>query len=286
LPVEDGVSYDFRLRYVKKDGSRGPWGATETEVVEGKIAPPANVTGFYVYQVQSVVTATWTWGADLDLAGYEIRYGEIGCAWSEAFTLNGTFKGSTFTTTEVPPGRWDFLLKAIDTSGNYSETEARKTFQVYSFYEILSQIEQWPLWAGTLTNYVRNPITGNLNPADQALANANNFELFDHYVVDPYPGSSYLAPEIDLGADKAVRAYSRIISNLGPGESGSNSPGLEVDYSLDTGSPPERGYDGFDPWTIGYLTARYVKAQVANDNTVGVVRLTRFQPVIDLSEAI
>jgi len=276
VPVEDGLSYQFRLRYVKNDLSRGGWCATVTEVVEGKTAPPANVTGFNVYQIGNVVTAKWVAIADLDLAGYEIRYGAADVPWADAIQVNGGFSGTTFTTTEVPPGTWDFLIKAVDTTGNFSAVEARKSFTVYSFYQILSALTSWPLWPGTLTNFICNPRTGNLNPDDQDIPSGNDFDVFDNYVVNPYAESSYEAPEIDLGADEAVRAWARMNANLGPGETGPNSPALSLDYKLDGGA-----YDGFESWVLDFLTGRYVKAKVTVDNTSGAMRLTDFQPVMD-----
>jgi hypothetical protein len=276
MPVTDGQSYDFRLRYVKKDGSRGPWGATETEVVEGKTAPPADVTGFYVMQVENVITALWTAIPDLDRASYEIRYGEVGEPWSAGILVNGEYKGNSFTTTNLPPGTWDVMIKALDTSGNYSTNEARKTFQVFQFYAILSSVERRPLWEGTLVNLVRNPLTGNLNPDDQDIPDGDDFDVFDNYVVNPYSEISYTSPEIDLGSDEVARAWARIYSNLGPGETGTKKPLLSLDYKLAGGA-----YDGFESWGIGYFEGRYVKFKLFVDPAVGVLRLTGFQPTID-----
>jgi hypothetical protein len=283
LPVEDGASYDFRLRYVRKDGSRGPWTATQTHVVEGKTAPPENVIGFNVYQIQSVVKFSWTKNPDQDIAGYELRYGAVGIAWDDAMPLPGqeegeptTMDATSFSTVDLPPGTMDYLIKAIDTSGNYSLAATRKQFKVMNFYEILLDDAYAPLWPGTLTNYVRNPLTGNLNPADQALANENNFDLFNHYVVNPYSTSSYEPPEIDMAADISLRAWSRIYSQLGPGEGGVNAPTLYFDYK-----PAAGAYAGFAEWTIGSVVARYLKFKLTNDNTAGLVKLTNFQPVLD-----
>jgi hypothetical protein len=276
MPVTDGQSYNFRLRYVKKDGPRGPWGATETEVVEGKTSSPADVTGFYVMQAENMITALWTSIPDLDRAGYEIRYGEVGGSWEVGILANGEYKGSMFTTTNIPPGTWDVMIKALDTSGNYSAAEARRTLQIYQFYTVLSSQEQRPLWGGTLVNLVRNPLTGNLNPDDQDIPDGDDFDVFDNYVVNPYSDISYTAPEIDLGSDKVARAWARIYSNLGVGETGIKAPALSLDYKLDGGA-----YDGFESWGIGYFEGRGVKFRLSIDPAVGILRLTGFQPTID-----
>ena len=276
LPVEDGQVYDFRLRYVKKDGSRGPWGATVTEIVEGKLAPPSNVTGFNVNQAQTVIIASWAQIPDLDRAGYEIRLVAVGSTWAAGTKINGDFHGTMFTTTNVVPGTWDFMIKAIDTSGNYSTTEARKTLQIFQFYTALSEIEHFPLWLGTKTNCSRNPMTGNLNPDDQDIQGGDEFNVFDKYVDNPYATMSYEALEIDLGSDEVGRVWARTYSDLGPGEGGVNTPALSIDYKAAGGA-----YDGFEPWVFGLINGRYVKVMVTFTAATGLCRLTNFQPVID-----
>ncbi|MFA5381856.1 MAG: hypothetical protein WC356_01735 [Candidatus Micrarchaeia archaeon] len=276
LPVTDGQSYDFRLRYVKKDGSRGPWCTTETHVVEGKTADPSDVTGFIVMQMENQIEAEWTLVPDKDVPTYEIRYGEVGIDWDYAAVVNGKYSGSTFNTTKVPFGTWDFLIKAIDTSGNYSATAARVTLQVYQFYTIISQTQQAPLWAGTLINCVRNPQTGNINPSMQPATIDDYFDCLFGYCHNPYEEYSYETPEIDLGSDETARLWARIQSNLGPGETGNKPPQLSVDYKLTAGA-----YDGFEDWSIGYLQARYVKSKIAHQAADGLRRITGFQPVID-----
>jgi hypothetical protein len=245
-------------------------------VVEGKTAKPSDVTGFVVMQVESIVTALWTAIPDMDLAGYEVRYGVTSCTWDEADVVNGAYNGTTFSTTNIPPGTWDILIKAIDTSGNYSDNEARKTFQAFQFYSVLSAISEAPLWAGTLTNYIRNPLTGYLNPDDQDIPDGDDFDVFNSYVVNPYATMSYAPAEVDLLSDEVARLWSRIYSNLGPGETGSNSPQLSIDYKLDGGA-----YDGFEDWTVGFLEARYVKSKVTVTAAEGLRRLTDMQVTMD-----
>lgn len=77
--VEDGVAYDLRVRSVNIMGVRSdnsdPWAATVTShTVAGKTAIPADVTGFTAQQNGNVVVLKWNQVADVDLAGYEIRF--------------------------------------------------------------------------------------------------------------------------------------------------------------------------------------------------------------------
>jgi hypothetical protein len=40
MPVEDGVEYNFQLRYIKTDNTVGPWTEVETHTVEGRTYTP------------------------------------------------------------------------------------------------------------------------------------------------------------------------------------------------------------------------------------------------------
>ncbi|OGP69694.1 MAG: hypothetical protein A2Y80_02200 [Deltaproteobacteria bacterium RBG_13_58_19] len=278
VAVEDGVSYDFRLRYVKGDGSRGPWGATQTHIVEGKTAPPEDVTGFNIYQVKEQVNWAWNRNPDLDIEGYIIAYGAVGVTKAEAIIITEVMLGTSYNSPMVPPGTWDFLIWARDTSGNDSANVTRKSFKVVSFYQTLADVPQFSLWPGTLTNLVRDPMTGHLHPQSQADSGANDLNMFDYYVYDPYAEMSYESPEIDLGEDMAARSWARIYDQLGPGESGSIEPILYFDYKPDGGS-----YGGWTEWSIGPFMGRYAKDKISMQAADGLRKLTDFEPVIDKS---
>lgn len=279
LPVEDGVEYNLRFRYVKSNNRRGDWCNTYTHTVEGKTAPPNDVLGLVVYQIDSAVTAEWSPVPDLDWAYYEIRYGDVGCAWDDGVVANGTFSGTSFTTTTIPSGVWDIMIKAVDSFGNYSTNPGRKTFNVYSFYTVLLERLASPSWAGTLTNFVRDPLTGYLNPESQDSASGNDNNWVDYYCHNPYATSVYEGTEIDLGSDLSVRLWARIYADLGPSVVGTDHPQLSIDYKVDGGS-----YDGFEDWSIGLLTGRYIKYKVTIDNSGnGPSVLKNLDLVVDVS---
>jgi hypothetical protein len=280
VPVEDGISYDFRLRFVKKDGSRGPWTDIETHVVVGKTAPPNDVTSFFAYQSEAVINLSWSQVPDLDLAGYEIRYGTTAIDWADAIPLSQVLKGTTITSALIPPGTWDIMIKAIDTSGNYSTNENRKSLVITNSYLIISSAESSPAWLGTLTNFVRNPFTGNLNIDSPSLATGNNFNVFNSYIYNPCTISTFIAPEIDISFDDDVRVWGYINSNLGPGETGLANPSMGLDYRTESGS-----YDGYETsWGVGLVTGRYFKTEVVNRSTIGVARIAGFRSVIDAKQ--
>jgi predicted phage tail protein len=89
----------------------------------GKTAPPANVTGFdAVIDPNIGVTLIWDRIADLDLDSYEVREGAI---WNTATPL-GQVKGTSLKLGLIQEAATTYLIKALDTSGNYSTNEASR----------------------------------------------------------------------------------------------------------------------------------------------------------------
>lgn len=106
---------------VNSVGTQSVGFATGTITALGKSAPPANVTGFEsVIDPNIGVTLVWDRVADLDLDAYEIRQGGT---WNTA-TVLGQVKGTSFKLGLIQEAATTYLIKALDTSGNYSTTAA------------------------------------------------------------------------------------------------------------------------------------------------------------------
>jgi len=278
-PVEDGETYDFALRYVTIAGDRGAWGATQTHSVAGKTAAPADVTGFSASQNGDVVNFRWNQVPDLDLEGYEIRFGPVGGTFADATPLTEVTRGTAITNAQVPPGTWTFHIVAIDTSGNRSLNPTTATATIAATFDIILESEQAPRWHGTLTGFVRH-YTGVLAPDSTSLAGDLGWETFDQFVPNPVAQAVYEAPEQDVGFDDTVRVWADVASALGPGETtGVADPSYEIDYRLAAGA-----YDGFEPWTIGNVDARFVKQRIVLATAKGVAKITGFKPTVDLKE--
>ena len=256
-----------------------------------------------------MVTAKWTAVLDKDLAGYEIRYIEFdedaAVTWEGAVAtgpeglINGTFSGTTFTTTEAKTGTWVFMIKAIDTSGNYSLNAMSQQFTVNAIYQILYNERAWPLWKGTLTGCVRDPMTGFVYPESQDVPIPDNNNWIDYYCYNPVAESIYTTPEIDLGAVYGARTFTTIYKTK-PGwegeftgvpqkEAHTNIPLAYIDYKVT--SPVDDSFDPIvDPITgsisLSIGDTRYIKFQLVVTNSGGLIKLLDFAPVVDTSEAI
>lgn len=121
--VEEGLTYDVRVRTVTAIGQASDWSAIVRHTIVGKSRPPPDVDEFDVQRL-SDGTREYTW--DLvevppDLAGFSIRYGETTADWSEMLKLHdGLLDASPAELNEPPAGTWRFGIKAVDTSGNES----------------------------------------------------------------------------------------------------------------------------------------------------------------------
>lgn len=119
--VQDGVYYDFRVRAVNAFGIAGPYVEVLSFFVVGKTAPPSNVPGLSSGIFDYGLQLDWTAITDVDLGNYEIREGP---SWESStfVTLTGKVTQKVLEIRAV--GVYQFWIKAIDTSGNYSVVAA------------------------------------------------------------------------------------------------------------------------------------------------------------------
>ena len=119
LDVEDTIEYDVRVRAKNALGVPGPWTTVERHRVIGKTEPPSNVQGFGGSIESFGIRFYWQKVPDLDVNLYEIRIGVLGSAWETAQLLT-TVGGNTYSANIRLADEYQFFIKAVDTSGNYS----------------------------------------------------------------------------------------------------------------------------------------------------------------------
>ena len=104
--------------------------------IVGKSAPPSDVSSFLVNQSRDRIYFGWTEVTDVDLDGYELRWG---ASWDVGQVIMSGIKGDHYITIDFRTGTGQsYWIKAIDTSGNYSETakEANVTVDYIPFQNI------------------------------------------------------------------------------------------------------------------------------------------------------
>lgn len=114
-PLEDSISYDFRLRSVNELGLASDWITTQHLII-GKTEKPSDVVNFtHGFQDYNILL-TWDTVNDVDVNTYEIRSGTV---WDDGGFV-ARIDGSEYLQGMAVVGSYDFMIKAVDTSGNYS----------------------------------------------------------------------------------------------------------------------------------------------------------------------
>lgn len=112
----------------------------------GKAAPPSDVTNFKVTQDGKNLIFTWSHIADGDLWGYEIRQG---ATFVNSVELIDIQSANRYDCTAPLNGTYRFWIRAIDTSGNYSEIPSSYPFTVTGIDDSLNFVYDMDL----VTNY-------------------------------------------------------------------------------------------------------------------------------------
>lgn len=115
LDVADREQYDVRVRGVTI--YKGQWATVSGHNVIGKTEPPSNVENATVELRSDGFHFQWPSISDRDLAEYEIRLGDT---WDSGTVVVRT-KATKATYKTVASGDYRFFIRAVDTSGNYSE---------------------------------------------------------------------------------------------------------------------------------------------------------------------
>lgn len=164
-PVEDGLTYDVRVRTINMLKIPSDWIAKSTVVI-GKTEVPPKPASFTVTRTASG-TRQFAWTPPVPLpadvrsgGGYRIRYKSgSSMTWGsgDAALHDGLLTSSPYETNQLAAGTWTFAIKTVDSSGNES------TDAVYITAELgdpplagvlLQRIEELlsPSWPGTLTD--------------------------------------------------------------------------------------------------------------------------------------
>jgi hypothetical protein len=118
--VQDGAEYVILAR-ASNGLVRGRWSVQRLHVVQGKTAPPTDVTGLASAPVIGGVSLTWDPCADVDYAETELR---VGPTWAHASTVVVWAGAASSYAWATAPGTYHVMARHRDTSGNYSVAEA------------------------------------------------------------------------------------------------------------------------------------------------------------------
>ena len=113
-----GLEYEVRVKTVSLVNNKKSLWTTASKVLYGKTLPPMNVGGLSTtWGVAKGLTIHWKSNPDIDWAYYEVRKGLV---WGTATVVATNITSIHHQVGAVGTGNHTYLLKAIDTTGNYS----------------------------------------------------------------------------------------------------------------------------------------------------------------------
>lgn len=169
--VQDGKPYEIYVKAVNLLGRKSPPSPTLTHTVVGKLQPPSTPTNLIILQDGPNIDLTWTGITDIDFSFYEIREG--GSNWDTAKKI-GTSKVPSFTHTGVKDGSLTYRIKAVDTSGNYSNTALSGVFMVAKpQLPTLAVNTAGPNWVLSITPNPTDPV-----PVKEYIVQLNGTQVF------------------------------------------------------------------------------------------------------------
>lgn len=223
IGVRDLVAYDVRVRSVNVLGRHSAWLTEEGHTVEGKSAPPPDVTDFRVTRLPDGTREfSWQHQTPIDHAGYSIRYRSgTGHTWEdmEGFELNthGYIEHAPFESIyPLVSGMFTFAIKAYDRSGNESVNAAFIIADLGlpriagSLFFIDAGDEGWP---GTITDGYRDTGWVVANNQDEWQTLPNQWQNWNQWNSDPVSSFIYEHPEIDLGGVVAITPLATVVTD-------------------------------------------------------------------------
>lgn len=126
-----GRTYNVQVRTIGYTGNKQDLtvAASKSILILGKMAPPSDVTGFYGEVINMAMVLHWNIIPDLDRSTYEIQRGTVWDDVSNEF-ISDSIVGNRLDYNIQSPVNLDFMIKAIDTSGNESLHEAKYSYTV------------------------------------------------------------------------------------------------------------------------------------------------------------
>jgi predicted phage tail protein len=208
LDAPTGV-YTVEVTAVSSLGKRGATSSATKEIF-GKTAPPFDVTGFSMLPGAGVAQLSWDRATDLDvIVGGSVRIRHTpkttGAVWKDSVDIVPAVAG-TATTAIAPLLSGTYMIKFLDSSGNYSENESLIVTTVPDSYalNVVETVNEHPDFGGVKTSMTLDTLENALVLASNSLW--DELGLIDSLGSLDFPGD--IAPEgtydfedtVDLGS--------------------------------------------------------------------------------------
>ncbi|MGD9850099.1 MAG: host specificity factor TipJ family phage tail protein [Nitrospirales bacterium] len=259
MPVQDGETYELRLRALSGIGAASDWTTPVAHTVIGKNSPPPDVERFTT-SVDADGTRRFEWSLTEppDFAGVQIKYkAGTGHAWEDLDQAlhTGYLLNSPFETNLIAAGTYTIGIKAVDTSTNFS-TNAKLIEGTFPNPRLAGALVQESAraqgWPGTKTGCAveGTALVAQSSKSWQDLIDEEiSWEEWLAWNFEPVDPIVYEHPPIDVGA---VLPFTPLVTVTGQG-----TPTITEAHSDD-----DVTYTSFA--ALGpQVTARYIKFKVS-----------------------
>ena len=196
LNINEGI-YTVKVVAINALGVRSTAPASVQYQVLGKTLPPENVQGFVVARNSNTLNFGWRPVGDVDLDHYEIRQG---LSWSTGVAIGAT--SSNAFSWSAPRGG-SFMIKAVDTSGNYSAVESViLAADISGINVVLESSESVRGWGGDTVNSLIFGDGVALNGSQPWSAYTQTWSEYGQsswIFLDPVSTGTYTTAPIDIG---------------------------------------------------------------------------------------
>jgi predicted phage tail protein len=110
-------SHEFEVRSLNNFGRKSDLVAIQYTPV-GKTTAPGDVLNFVVTRRTTDLMLTWDAVKDIDVSGYEVRWGN---SWDDSTLITTNFKGTMLIHDQSTAGVFFYYIRSIDSAGQYSD---------------------------------------------------------------------------------------------------------------------------------------------------------------------
>ncbi len=146
--VTTGSTYYIKVKLVTTRGIQSSGTTSDAITIIGKDDPPSNITSLICVRYRNALKFLWTVVTDVDVQYYQIRRGTD---WNSGTILATKVIGTEWLSHDIVQGTHSYWIKAIDNSGNLSETatEATLALDEIPFENVILESDEHPIWTGT-----------------------------------------------------------------------------------------------------------------------------------------
>lgn len=277
LDVQTG-SYSVEVVAMNIVGQKSPPGTASSEVY-GKTSPPSDVFGFSLMPTGAgTATLSWNQAKDLDVlvgGGVRIRYTPrtTGQAWKDCIDVAQFLPGSA-TSAMVPLVDGTYMAKFVDSSGNYSNTEAMIVTTVpyvQALNVVDTQVED-PAFSGTMSSI-------RFEPTQNAIMLTSAFMIDDVTDIDSLGNFDFMGGVASTGTYTFANTVD--LGGVWP----SNLTALIQTSAFDVGNYIDQRLDLIDNWQdVDGAIINDVNAQIfmrtTNDDPAGTPTWSDWRPFI------